>query len=289
LTGLRAAGITRLSVGVQSFDDARLTDLGRSHRAAEARTVLRQASRLGFPNVGADLLYGLPDLEIGDLRDWVRELADLEMTHISAYCLEVHPGTPLASSVACGQIRPAVASEEVAQWEALVSATEAAGYRIYEISNFARAGFQCRHNLAYWSGHPYLGLGPGAHGFAPDAGDWGTRAWNGTGLASYVSRLQQGLLPSGGAERLSREQALLERLFLGLRRPEPIDAEMFCRDLLVDRRAFGRAFERLRIHGFVDEGPGGVYTPRLEGMRRADGLAVWAHGQIEQPPAAGPA
>jgi oxygen-independent coproporphyrinogen-3 oxidase len=282
--GLREAGITRVSVGVQCLDDALLASLGRSHSAAEARTTVRRAVKAHFASVGADLLFGLPGLKTEDLRMWVRELADAGVTHVSAYSLETPPGTPLERSIACGAFCPVDPAAEDAQWEALASALEAAEYGSYEVSNFARPGFRCRHNLAYWNGSPYLGLGPGAHGFAPTAGAWGSRSWNDPGIGGYAEHLRCGLLPPGDSELLTPEQALLEDLFLALRRPEPIDPAEFCRAHGVARDSFDASFAVLQDQGYVSTGAEDEYTPTMGGICRADGLAVWVQGRLAPRP-----
>jgi oxygen-independent coproporphyrinogen-3 oxidase len=278
--GLVAAGVTRLSLGVQCFNDGLLAVLGRSHRTAEARTVLARAAQSGFASVAVDLLYGLPGLRGCDLGGWVQALADLGVAHVSAYSLEVHAGTPLEEAVNRGAFHPPDPAEEDAQWGLLGDCLERAGYRVYEVSNFARPGFQCRHSLSYWQGLPYLGLGPGAHGFEPNSGPWGCRFWNDSDLASYRDQLRQGRMPAGGREWLTQEQAVLEALFLTLRQTETIAAGSFCRRYAVDRDSLDSAFGTLREQGLLREAAPGGYSPTPDGLRRADGLALWIHARL---------
>lgn len=279
LGALRGAGVTRLSVGVQALDDRVLAALGRSHDAPQARRTLEEASRAGFAGVSADLLYGLPGLPPQALGAWARELAGRGVCHVSAYSLELHPGTPLAEAVAAGRARPCGADEEEAQWEALLEALTGEGFEAYEVSNFARPGAWSRHNQAYWDGSPYVGLGPGAHGYDPEAGPWGTRWWNAPGLAGYQENLAAGELPPGGRETLGRKEALLEVLFLALRRTDPMDLDaMEARFALPPGRA-ARAGVALGERGLLDR----AGRPTLAALRRADGLALWTRDFLLAP------
>ncbi len=168
---LRAAGVNRLSLGAQSFDDARLAQLGRIHTAAEVRDAVAIAREAGFENLSLDLLYALP----GETpADWERDLEAalaLAPEHLSLYALTIEKGTPFACERDAGRL--AEADEEIAraQYAMARAALKAAGYVQYEISNFARPGFESRHNLLYWSGGEYLGFGPSAHSH------WRGRRW----------------------------------------------------------------------------------------------------------------
>jgi oxygen-independent coproporphyrinogen-3 oxidase len=154
------------------------------------------------------------------------------------------------------------------------------GFEAYEVSNFCRPGHQCRHNLAYWNGTPFLGLGPGAHSYLPTRGAWGTRYWNDASLDAYLRALEIGNRPPGNREALTREQALLERLFLDLRRPValvPVDlAEFFA----LDRENVEKVFRELTDRDLLRPVGGGAMVPTWEGMRRADGLALAAQGRL---------
>ena len=276
LPALRAAGVTRASVGVQCLDDGLLAFLGRSHTAHEARSAVDRAIQTGFSSVGVDLLYGIPGLGPRVLAQWAGELADLGTSHVSAYSLEIHEGTSLASE----GFEPASSDEEEAQWLVLCQELEARGLGIYEVSNFARPGAQCRHNHSYWNGTAYLGLGPGAHSFAPERGAWGERSWNAAGMAAYGAHLRRGAAPPGGRETLDREQAFLETLFLSLRRAEPIDVSSVESAFGLDPGGLDFAFHRMSEHGYARGETARAYVPTPEGMRRADGLATWICSRI---------
>ncbi len=214
LRAFRAAGVTRLSLGVQALDDALLRRLGRTHSAADAAAAYRAARAAGFDDVSVDLLYACPDQ---DLATWVRTLDEAlawAPEHLSAYALTLEAATPF------GRRPPAGLPDEdlqVAQFDVLVERAAQAGLERYEVSNFARSGHRSRHNLGYWRREDYIGLGPGAHGAfgalrywtqrseprwraAVLAGDWGIEGW----------------------ERLSERQVSAERLVLGLRLAEGI-------------------------------------------------------------------
>jgi oxygen-independent coproporphyrinogen-3 oxidase len=276
---LRSAGVTRLSIGVQCLDDQLLSVLGRSHTAADARTTVEKATRIGFASVGVDILYGIPGLRTSELSRWIQELAGLGVRHFSAYSLELHPGTPLADE----GFMPAEPLEEEAHWLTLTEEFARAGFEIYEVSNFACPDSRCRHNLAYWNRSAYLGLGPGAHSFDPESRPWGGRSWNAPDLTRYGKHLRRGCLPPGDGETLDREQALLEALFLALRRAEPLDGESLCREFSLDESLCGKTLGALQGQGYGRVGSGGTYVPTLSGLRRADGLALQVHDRLLSP------
>ncbi len=276
--GLRAAGFNRVSVGVQALDDPLLALLGRPHTAAQARDAVEAARRAGFDRVSADLLVGVPGVPPIRVAEWVRTLVAAGADHVSVYALELHPGTELHDRAERGAWSPPAEREEEAQWLAAADALEASGLPLYEVSNFARPGAACRHNLAYWEGRPYVGLGPGAHSYDPAGGPWGTRRWNRPGLGAYVRALKQGHPPPGGSERLTREQALLEALFLWLRRPLPWTEGAWWR-FGVDARTFRDLLDPLVDQGDLDE----TLAPTRQGMRRADGLAGWLWERLCRP------
>jgi oxygen-independent coproporphyrinogen-3 oxidase len=214
LAAFRAAGVTRLSLGVQSLDDRVLRRLGREHSAAEAQAAFAAARAAGFGDVSVDVLYGAPEQ---DLASWAATLdAALawQPEHLSAYALTLEPGTPF------GRRPPTDLPDEAVitgQFERLCEATAAAGLERYEISNFARPGFQSRHNLLYWRREEYLGLGPGAHACLG-----AVRFGNVRAHTRYRAALAADQWPIAWAERLTPAQARVERVMLGLRLAEGI-------------------------------------------------------------------
>ena len=158
-------GINRLSIGVQSFDDDLLKTLGRRHNAADAIHAFRQAQDAGFDNISIDLMYGLPYQSIGHWQDTIRQALELAPPHISMYCLTLEGGTPMERWVEKGSMPTPDADLAADMYLAAQSEMRGAGYRHYEISNWALDGKRSRHNLTYWRNEPYLGVGPGAHSY----------------------------------------------------------------------------------------------------------------------------
>ncbi|MCL7960492.1 MAG: radical SAM family heme chaperone HemW [marine benthic group bacterium] len=206
------AGVNRLSVGVQSFDDDVLRWLGRLHDAAGARRALAAARSAGFESLNADLIFGLPtSIE----RQWGREVeAILEsgVTHVSTYGLTAEPGTPLRRRVRSGDVDMAGGESYAREYLAAVEALEDAGFEHYEVSNFALPGHECLHNWHYWDGSAYLGLGPSAHSCIG-----GVRVWNVFHWAAYRRALTDGGSALEGHESPGAGESRLERLWLAFR------------------------------------------------------------------------
>ena len=200
LPGFRAAGVSRLSIGVQSFGAAVLRRLGRAHPAADCHRTLRAARAAGFRRVSLDLIFGAPGQNEADvLRDAEAALVH-GPEHISAYALTVEPGTPLARAVAEGRVRLPGDDACAGMMSALAQRLEAAGLRRYELSSFARPGCEARHNRRYWRRQPVLGLGPGAHSSEPPGpgAPYGARSANERGLSAWLARIESA--PAAGAE-----------------------------------------------------------------------------------------
>ena len=214
LAAFRAAGATRLSLGLQALDDRLLRRLGREHTAAQARAAYAAARHAGFDDVSVDLLYGCPGQDLADWLGTLDEVLAWRPTHLSAYALTLEPGTLF------GRRPPADLPDEavsVAQFEALCERAAAAGLERYEVSNFARPGFRSRHNLLYWRREDYLGLGPGAH-----AALGAVRFGNDRSHTRYRAALGAGRWPIAWSERLTPAQVRGERLVLGLRLAEGV-------------------------------------------------------------------
>lgn len=212
LAGMLAAGVNRLSVGIQSFDAAELRTLTRIHDAGTARRCVMDAFEAGFGNVNVDLIFALPGQTTERWERTLDEAVALGPQHISAYCLIYEEGTPLVRMVRSGQITPLPGEDEAVLYERTMARLADAGYEQYEVSNFARPGFPCRHNLTYWEHREYLGFGPSAHSFrAP------RRWWNAASIRTYLDRIAAGGLPVAGEETLGPRELFEERVMLGLR------------------------------------------------------------------------
>jgi oxygen-independent coproporphyrinogen-3 oxidase len=208
LAGYAEVGVTRISLGVQSLVPSVLASLGREHDPAEVRTAVAAVEAVGFASWNLDLIYGAAGETAGDWRRTLDGVLALGPPHVSAYALTVEPGTPLADD-------PARAPDDDVQAEAYLAAEEAltgAGLVNYEISNWARPGHECRHNLVYWSAGEYRGFGCAAHSHAG-----GRRWWNVRTPERYVTAVQEGRSPEAAGEQLAPDERRLEALQLAIR------------------------------------------------------------------------
>ncbi|MBK8249439.1 MAG: radical SAM family heme chaperone HemW [Gemmatimonadetes bacterium] len=207
-----AAGVNRVSLGVQSFDPRVLAWMHRGHDAARVQRAVDALREAGIANLSLDLIYALP---VGLERDWSRDLdaaIALRPNHISCYGLTVEPQTPLGRQVSRGTESPSPEEAHELEFLATHERLTRAGFDHYEVSNYALPAFHSRHNSSYWSGVAYLGLGPSAHGF-----DGVERRWNRRALAAWERDVDASRDPLEGAERLSADQHELERVYLDLR------------------------------------------------------------------------
>jgi len=222
LAGYRAAGVNRLSLGIQSFEDRLLSRLGRVHSAKDALLAFDAARRAGFENISIDLMHSLPEQSLSQWREALSQGIALGAEHVSAYALSVEEGTTFAALHHTGAL-PLPEEEEGAQmFEATAQLLCQAGYRQYEISNFARPGFESRHNSAYWSRASYLGFGAGAHSLL-NLDRLGLRWKNACDLSSYGEALGRGGIAEQEREQLTLDDAVAESFFLGLRRLDGLD------------------------------------------------------------------
>ncbi len=211
----RAAGVNRVSLGAQSFDDRVLKWMHRSHDAARIGAAVRTLRAAGIDNISLDLIFALPD-ELH--RDWARDLDQavaLLPSHLSLYGLTVEPGTPLDRWIARGATHAPDEDRYAEEYLLAHRRLTAAGYQFYEVSNASLNGSISRHNSAYWSGRPYLGLGPAAHSFDGRVRRWNLSAWD-----AYRRAMAEGRSPVESEEVLTGEQRELERLYLALRTSE---------------------------------------------------------------------
>ncbi len=243
LAGFRAAGVTRLSLGVQSLDDDLLRRLGREHTADTARAGFAAARAAGFDNVSVDLLYGCPGQDLGRWTRTLDEVLAWRPEHLSAYGLTIEPGTQFGHRPPAG-----LPAEEIqlAQVEQLVARAAAAGLTRYEVSNFARPGFASRHNLLYWRREDYLGIGPGAHGALGPV-----RVANLRSQTRYRAAVAAGRWPIEAWERLTPRQVDGERIVLGLRLAEGIPRTWLTRHLGADPAGLERALDRYVAAGVL--------------------------------------
>ena len=258
---LRAAGVGRLSLGVQSLEPAVLRVLGRIHSADAALDALARARDAGFRNLSVDLMAGVPGETAEGFERGLERVIARGVPHVSLYALQVEEGTPLAAKAARGAIE--IPSDDVAadRYETAGRRLGAAGYVRYEVSSWAKPGFESRHNQGYWVRRPYLGLGPGAHSFD------GARRWgNEMDVARWFARVEAGELPRLEERRVSDAEAREEAVFLGLRRARGL------RRSEVDRAAPGRAERWVRwaeAAGALRPGLRGRVRPTEHGLMTA--------------------
>jgi oxygen-independent coproporphyrinogen III oxidase len=222
LESYSAAGINRISLGVQSFNDEDLRNAGRLHSAADVWRDMESLRKHGFENISIDLIAGLPNQRLEVWRqnlDWVERLSP---EHVSIYMLDVEERS------AWGQRCDDIPADDIFA-TFYIEAEErlgSLGFTHYEISNWARPGFECRHNLKYWTGAPYRGFGVSAHSFTTTH-----RYWNTSSMAEYASLLDSGKLPVAGEEELTRDMRLEEAFLIGLRRTCGFDIWTVASDL----------------------------------------------------------
>jgi putative oxygen-independent coproporphyrinogen III oxidase len=225
LSALPLGGVTRLSIGAQSFDPAVLVALERIHQPDAVRSAFRAARDAGFDNVNLDLIYGGDGEALASWRRTLEETIALGPDHVSAYALTIEPATTLGRKVAGGLVPPPDPDLQADMYDLACRLLRAADYEHYEVSNWAKPGGRCTHNLGYWEGRPYLGLGAGAHSYRH-----GRRWWNVRPPLQYLERVSSGALPIGGEETLTADERRMERLLLGLRTTAGISVAEASRD-----------------------------------------------------------
>ena len=226
LRAYRAAGVNRLSLGVQSMDDTLLAAIGRIHTAKEAEHAVHMAREAGFANLNLDLMYGLPGQAARHWEETLRRAIALEPDHLSCYSLILEEGTPLFESVHQGSCAPLPDEDEMERMDAItMRLTREAGYVQYEVSNFAKPGRQCRHNIVYWECLPYLGVGLNAHSDMD-----GRRFYNPEGWEDYLAMAGEGALSREREGNSTKEERMFERMMMGLRQTRGVDTARFARD-----------------------------------------------------------
>jgi oxygen-independent coproporphyrinogen-3 oxidase len=258
LKDYRHAGVNRVNIGVQSFDQANLHFLGRIHTSIDANQAVKWTRETGFENIGLDLIYGIPGQTI---ESWLLDLKhafEAEPHHLSCYMLTFEPGTPLDKKRQEGRFQPLTELQIRELFETTLSFLGSHGYVQYEISNFALASseristenfepYQSRHNKKYWSFVPYIGLGPSAHSFLEPY-----RSWNHSSVKKYIQKLGKGRLPIEGKETLGLEQLMIEAVYLGLRQTKGISVDAFDKKFGVSfKEMFGETTTSLEEKGLI--------------------------------------
>ncbi|MDD3744043.1 MAG: radical SAM family heme chaperone HemW [Lentimicrobiaceae bacterium] len=260
-------GINRLSIGIQSFRDSDLQYLNRIHSADKALKSLNLARQAGFHNLTIDLIFGIPTLNDKAWLENIKIVKDLEIPHISAYALTIEPKTPLDVMIRKGKARPVNEQQTVRQFGLMMQKMEAHGYEHYEISNYCLPGHYARHNTSYWSGIPYLGVGPSAHSY-----NGNSRQWNVTSISEYIKELQSGKVPAE-KEILTVNQHYNEYVMTGLRTARGCDITLIEQRFgLTFVESFKKEAQKWIKQGHLQQN-GHIFTLCRSGKLLADGIA----------------
>ncbi|MCY9290004.1 radical SAM family heme chaperone HemW [Bacillus haynesii] len=219
---LKAAGVDRLSFGVQTFEDELLKKIGRVHEQKDVLVSFERARKAGFDNISLDLMFGLPGQTIGHLASSLDTALALGAEHYSVYSLIVEPKTVFYNLMKKGRLHLPPQDQEAEMYELVMRKMEEAGIGQYEISNYAKKGYESKHNLTYWNNEEYFGFGAGAHGYIS-----GKRTVNAGPVKHYIDLIEQSGFPYKEKHRVTKNEQIEEEMFLGLRKTAGIDKECF--------------------------------------------------------------
>lgn len=256
LEALAVGGFTRVSFGMQSAIPAVLATLDRTHQQKHLVAGVRAARAQGL-EVSVDLIYGTPGESLADWRASLDAALELGVDHVSCYALVIEPGTALGRALAQGEIAPVDPDDQADKYELADETLSAAGLEWYEISNWARPGHECRHNLAYWQNQDWYGFGPGAHSHLGS-----TRFWNLRHPTKWMQSLQAGHRPIDDQEIITGDSARLEKLLLNLRLRQGLDLGEYAREFGVDAAALLREAHELAGEGLLTSGAGRAVLTR---------------------------
>ncbi|WP_332690860.1 radical SAM family heme chaperone HemW [Halalkalibacter lacteus] len=247
LAVLKKNGINRLSMGVQTFNESLLKEIGRTHTRASVEDAVVRSRVAGFSNISLDLMFGLPNQLPVHFNETITESLALEVEHVSAYSLKIEEKTVFYNRQRQGKLTLPPEEDEVTMYQDLLRRTKDAGFVHYEISNFAKAGFESKHNLVYWNNEEYYGFGAGAHGYVN-----GIRHQNHGPIPKYLKAIEQGSTPNLQTHRVSPVERIEEAMFMGLRKRDGVNLKLFKQ--LYGRsltECFRQQIEFLRDRGLV--------------------------------------
>jgi putative oxygen-independent coproporphyrinogen III oxidase len=246
---LKEAGVNRLSFGVQTFDNGLLKQIGRSHTKEEALKTIEMAKEMGFTNINIDLMYGLPTQTLQQLKETLDIAFSLGVQHFSAYSLIIEPKTVFYNLMKKGQLPLPEQEEEAEMYEEIMEQMERNGYHQYELSNYAKKGFESRHNLTYWNNEPYYGIGAGAHSYVA-----GRRNVNAGPLKKYIELVEKNGLPYIDSHPVTKVEQMEEEMFLGLRKTEGVCKQTFMKKYGCSiHDVFGQQIEEQKQKGLLEE------------------------------------
>jgi oxygen-independent coproporphyrinogen-3 oxidase len=244
LDALREAGINRISIGVQSLSGKDLCTLGRSHNAEDALSAVKSARYAGFDNISLDLIYGIPGQNMDVWQDTMSAALELFPEHFSTYELTPEDNTLLHKRLADGFYKLPDEQLVIEMYYAAVSMMKSHGYLHYEISNFAKPGHECVHNLNYWNRGEYIGIGAGAHSFVNRR-----RTGNKRDIGSYIEAVKNAALPVDEEISVTEHDAFKEMIFLGLRKTQGINLDLMAQS---ERSLNKKAVDELICHGLIE-------------------------------------
>ena len=252
LNEYKASGVNRLSIGMQSSDDKVLAAIGRIHDKARSLSAYALAENAGFTNINIDIMHGLPLQSMESYLDSVRLASELGAQHISSYSLILEEHTRLYDEVVSGKLALPDEDDTADMQDAGITLLESLGYKRYEISNFAKAGFECRHNINYWNNGDYLGLGVNAHSALHIRDKW-VRFRNHETIEEYVKTLGENKLPLAETQEVEREDEMFECIMMGLRKIEGVNRAEFEKRFGIDPvEQFAAAVSAAALDGMME-------------------------------------
>ncbi|WP_027088254.1 radical SAM family heme chaperone HemW [Cohnella panacarvi] len=262
LATMREGGVNRISFGAQTFDEELLKTIGRIHEARDVVQSIANAKAAGFENLSIDLMFGLPNQKLAQLKDSVNKAIELDLPHYSLYGLKVEENTLFYRLYQRDELPLPEEEEELAMYEYLMERLSGEGYRQYEISNFARPGFESRHNITYWRNEPYYGLGAGAHGYAH-----GLRHVNIKGVQPYIDAANSAL-PRLETNPVDAADAMGDFMMVGLRMLGGVREEDFGSQFggATMEETFGPALSKLQKQGLLERTERGGYRLTPQGV-----------------------
>lgn len=262
LNELYEAGVNRLSLGLQSANDLELHAIGRIHSRQDFINAVSAARKVGFTNINADVMHGLPGQTEESCIDTLRLVTELEIPHISSYSLILEEGTPLYDDVRNGRVMLPDPDDTADMEDAGFEFLAQRGYARYEISNFAKPGFECRHNLNYWDNGEYLGIGLNSHSALRLKGDW-TRFNNTDDLNEYINELGEGKLPVRNTRKIERDEEMFETIMLGLRKIKGVPRREFEERFGCDPvEKYAPAVSELEMDGWLEATEDSMYLTK---------------------------
>lgn len=258
LQAMQDHGVNRISMGVQSFNNELLKKIGRIHTVKDVYQSVENMRKIGFENVSIDLIFSLPGQTEADFQDTLKQALDLDLPHYSAYSLIIEPKTIFYNLIQKGKLFLPGQDAEANMYDLLLNEMEKHGRKQYEISNFAKEGFQSKHNITYWSNEHYYGFGAGAHGYVGN-----TRYSNFGPIKKYMEPLQENILPTFQQKELTLKEKMEEEMFLGLRKVDGVDKKHFKQKFGQDLDAtFANAIQKTTAKGWLENNEENVALTR---------------------------